>query len=99
MVPYNSLHITLLEFNINLDHPAYDIFSDLNFHSAIGNYYKEIILANSLTLSSLRPNGTGGNWEILGGHGRTPQEQFNNKFWARIYTVSTPSRIINISCI
>ena len=91
--PYDSLHITLLEFNINLDHPAHDIFSDPNFHSTIRSYYREIILANSLTLSSLRANGKGGNCEILGGHGRTPEEQFNNKFWARVYTVSTPQEL------
>ena len=93
LIPYDSLHITLLEFNINLEHPAFNIFSIPNFHSAIENYYREIIFRNSLTLSSLRANGRGGNWEILGGHGRTPQEQFNNKFWARIYTVSTPREL------
>ena len=90
LVPYDSLHITLLEFNINLDHCAFDIFSNSNFHSEIKNYYREIILAYPLILSSLRANGKAGNWEILGGHGRTPQEQFNNKFWARIYTVHNP---------
>ena len=85
--PYDSLHITLLEFNINLDHCAFDIFSNRDFHSRIRSYYREFILANSLTLSSVRANGKGGNWEILGGHGRTPEEQFKNKFWARVYTV------------
>jgi hypothetical protein len=87
--PYDSLHITLLEFNINLDHCAFDIFSNRDFHSRIRSYYREIILANSLTLSSVRANGKGGIWEILGGHGRTPEEQFKNKFWARVYTVTT----------
>jgi hypothetical protein len=85
--PYDSLHITLLEFNINLDHPAHDIFSDPNFHSTIKNYYRETILANSLNLNSVGANGRSGNWEILGGHGKTPEEQFKNKFWARVYTI------------
>jgi hypothetical protein len=78
-----------LEFNINLDHCAFDIFSNRDFHSRIRSYYREIILVNELTLSSVRANGKGGIWEILGGHGRTPEEQFKNKFWARVYTVTT----------
>jgi hypothetical protein len=91
--PYDSLHITLLEFHINLYHPASDIFNNPHFKSVIKNLYREIIIGNELKLSSLRPNGRGGNWEILGGHGRTPEEQFNNKFWARVYRVSSPQEL------
>ena len=90
---YDSLHITLLEFHINLDHCAFDIFSSNDFHTEIINTYRDYIVDQELTLTSVRANGRGGNWEILGGHGRTPQEQFNNKFWARVYRLSNRQQL------
>lgn len=88
----DSLHITLLDFYVNLDHPLCRIFSEPNLHHQIKELYRAIYIGNALELESKKRNATGalqgGNWEILGGHGRTPDEQFKNKFWARVYTMN-----------
>ena len=89
----DSLHITLLDIYVNLDHPLYIIFSDPNLHHKIKELYRAIYIGNRLELESRKRNAAtgallGGNWEILGGHGRTPEEQFDNKFWARVYTMN-----------
>ena len=89
----DSLHITLLDFYVNLDHPLSIIFSEPALHHQIKELYRAIYIGNALELESKKRNTTtgalqGGNWEILGGHGRTPNEQFDNKFWARVYTMN-----------
>ena len=90
--PLDSLHITLLDFYVNLDHPLHVIFSDTVFHDQIKELYRAIYFGNELELDSIKKNATSskksGNWEILGGYGRTPDEQFDNKFWARVYTMN-----------
>jgi hypothetical protein len=90
--PWDSLHITLLDFYVNLDHPLHVIFSDPRLHDEIKELYRAIYFSNELELDSTKKNATGairgGNWEILGGHGRNPDEQFDNKFWARVYTMN-----------
>ena len=88
----NSLHITLLDFYVNLAHPLSRIFSDPTLHDQIKELYRAIYFGNPLELESKKRNASGsiigGNWEILGGHGRNPNEQFDNKFWARVYTMN-----------
>jgi hypothetical protein len=88
----DSLHITLLDFYVNLDHPLCRIFSEPHLHHQIKELYRAIYIGNELELESKKRNATGalqgGNWEILGGHGRTQKEQFDNKFWARVYTMN-----------
>jgi hypothetical protein len=90
--PLDSLHITLLDFYVNLYHPLHVIFSDPGFHDQIKELYRAIYIGSELELDSTKKNATvakkGGNWEILGGHGRTLDEQFDNKFWARVYTMN-----------
>lgn len=90
--PLSSLHITLLDFYVNLAHPLSIIFSDPTLHNQIKELYRAIYIGNQLELESKKRNSSGaiigGNWEILGGHGRTPDEQFDNKFWARVYTMN-----------
>lgn len=88
----DTLHITLLDFYVNLDNPLHAIFSDQSLHDLIKELYRAIYIGNPLELYSTKRDATGavkgGNWEILGGHGRTPDQQFDNKFWARVYTMN-----------
>jgi hypothetical protein len=87
-----SLHITLLEFWINMEHPNNNIFFLEEFLKHIENLYEEIYISNPLVLKSQKIDSSGivngGIWEILGGHGNTDDEKFNSKYWARVYLVN-----------
>lgn len=69
---HNDVHITLLQFNINQDHPDAKIFYDPMFHRKIWDYYDDSMRKNHLVLKYIR-----GLYDLLG--------LSDKKFFAKIY--------------
>ncbi len=66
------LHITLLQFEINQDHPYSYIFYSRDFHSNLKRYFNSTMVKNKVTLSS-----GFGEYDLLG--------KGENKFFVKMY--------------
>jgi len=77
---HNDVHLTLLQFNINQDHPDAEFFYDPVFHRRIWDFYDGAIRQNNLTLKYIR-----GFYDLLG--------LSEKKFFAKIYQPDQPDLI------
>jgi len=77
---HNDVHLTLLQFNINQDHPDSEFFYDPVFHRRIWDFYDDSMRKKSLTLKYIR-----GFYDLLG--------LSDKKFFAKIYQPEQPELI------
>jgi len=77
---HSDVHFTLLQFNINQDHPNAKFFYDPVFHRKIWDFYDDSIRKNKLTLKYIR-----GLYDLLG--------LGEKKFFAKIYQPNQPELI------
>ena len=103
--PKDNLHITLLKMLVNQDSKIM-MSNKKKFQHVIKNLkhltdsickiYKTVYLKHNIKFISRKfdkkKKVIGGLWEILGGRGKTLQEKFNNKYFARVFNVPPNAR-------